>query len=123
MDVLSYGFKKPKNPDTGAIFWPALEFDIQQLNDHSHNGVDSAPIVKTQSILASAWGSDLGGGKYRQLVTLPNTLTVVLTFDAISIEMRLSTGDVIHPTIEKVSSTTYYVYTNDNSQTYTAVYT
>ena len=123
MIILSYGYKKPQNPDTGAVFWPALEFDIQRLNDHTHNGVDSAPLVKTQTISSASWGADLGGGSYRQLITLPNTASTVLTFDAVSIEIRLASGTVIYPTIEKVSSTTYYIYTNDNSLTYTAVYT
>jgi len=113
----TYGYKKPQDNDTGLTFWDDLEFNIDRMDGHTHDGVDSAPLAKTQTISSGSWSS-LGNGSYRQLVTLPGSLT----FDTIAIEMRLSTGHVVHPTIEKVSSTTYYVYTNDNTLTYTAVY-
>lgn len=119
MQTLSYGYKLPETDDTGDTFWPALEDNIQQLNDHTHNGTNSALLaVATQSILAASWSADLGGGSYRQLITLPGSRT----FDGTSIEMRLSSGHIIYPTIEKVSATTYYVYTNDNTVNMTAVY-
>ena len=81
MDTLSYGYKKPRSPDKGTIFWPALEFDIQQLNDHNHNGTNSAKltaassVVVTVSILNTGWGAALADGGFRQLVTLPGTVT------------------------------------------------
>jgi hypothetical protein len=45
-----------------------------------------------------------------------------MQFNAVSIEIRLSTGHVIYPTIEKVSATQYDIYINDNSLNLTAVY-
>ena len=118
--TLTYGLKKPVNPDTGATFWSDLEFDITQLDAHTHNGATSAPVVKTQSISSANWGSDLGGGTYKQTITLTGSLL----FDSISIQIRLtdSTTDIIHPKIEKLTSTSYYIYTNDNSKSFTALY-
>ena len=119
MLILSYGYKKPEDNDTGAAFWDALAENIQKLNDHTHNGTNSALIpVQTQSISAGSWVATGTVGQYRQLVTLPGSLT----YDNIAIEMRLSTGERVYPNVEKVSSTTYYVYTNDNSVAFTAVY-
>jgi hypothetical protein len=117
--TLSYGYVVPQNPDTGATFWGDLEFDITRLNAHSHNAVDSAPIVKTQSISSAAWGSDLGGGMYEQLVTLPGSLT----FDTVAIEIRTPAGEVSYPEIIKNDATSYYVRTNDNTQSLVALYT
>ncbi len=117
MLTLSFGFKKPENGDLGSIVFPALEDNIQQLNDHSHDGVDSTKIVSgsldpTQvSIAAGSWVL-VGNGLYKQTITLPGTLT----YDKTSFTVKLSgTGHLVHPTIEKVSATQYDIYTNDNS--------
>ena len=111
--------KKPANPDTGATFWDDLAAAIQRINDHVHKGDDSTLLGQKVDALAASWGSDLGGGKYRQTVALPGAMTV----DNVAIQVRLkSTGETIYPTIEKVSSTSIYVYTNDNSKDYTVVF-
>ena len=117
-DTTSYGYKIPRNPDKGSTFFTQLEDNIQRVNDHSHNGVNSAPLAKTQSISSASWGADLGGGRYKQTITLTGSLT----YDTIVIQIRLSSGHIIHPTIEKVSGTSYDVYVNDNSLNLTAVY-
>lgn len=123
MLTLSYGFKKPQTRDTGTILFTALEDNLQQLNDHSHNGVDSARltaaavVASTQTIAAGSWVAT-SQGNYRQLVTLSG-----LSYDEINIGMRNSSGHIVAAQIEKVSSSTYYVYTNDNATDFTAVYT
>lgn len=118
MQTLSYGYKKPANPDTGDLWFPALELDIQMLNDHTHNGVDSAPLATSQqSALAANWVAT-SGGTYRQLMTMPTGLL----YDSSQIWVRRSTGEQAYPTVEKVSSTTFYIYTNDNSLAYTVNY-
>lgn len=121
---LSYGYLKPQTGDQGTTLFTDLAANIQRLNDHSHNGTDSTLLTAasvtaiTQTISSGSW-SATSNGNYRQLVTLPGSLT----YNAISITIKDSSGDIVFPTIEKVSSTTYYVYTNDNSQSWTAVYT
>lgn len=117
--TLSYGYKKPSDPTYGDLFWPALEDDIQLLNDHTHNGTNSARIAsETQNISSASWGSDLGGGSYRQLLTVPTGFT----YANCRIEVRRSTGEVVYPTIERVSSSTFYLYTNNNSIDYVVSY-
>ena len=74
--TLSYGFEKPATGDKGSIFWPILEDNIQRTNDHTHNGSNSAKISASastavvQTVTSAGW-SGVGGGLYRQTVTLP----------------------------------------------------
>lgn len=125
MLTLSYGYKKPQSGDRGNSFFTAMEDNIQRLNDHTHNGTDSAPLPAqsilgvSSNILAANWVA-YGGptGFYRQLVTVP----AGFDFDTVGISFRLATGDYIFPTIERVSDLTYYVYTIDNTLSYQAVY-
>lgn len=120
MQVLSKGYKKPQDPDTGDIFFPALEENWQRVNDHNHNGSNSEQLyVQVQPILNSAWvAAPQGGGIFRQLVTMP----AGYLYDSTTMEFRLSSGQTVYPTVERVSTTTYYVYTNDNSLSYIAMY-
>lgn len=123
MQVLSYGYKLPQAPDKGSTFFPALEFNISRLNGHSHNGVDSPKLTSvaiqasTTAISAAGW-TLFGGGLYRQLVNMP----AGMLFDQHTIELRTSDGERIYLKVEKVSSTTYYVYCNDNTLALVAVY-
>lgn len=128
--TLSYGFEKPATGDKGSVFWPALEDNIQQLNDHTHNGTNSARITTasstavTQSVSAAGWAS-LSAGLYRQTVTLPAALTAVSgTYDNYAIEIRnAANGRRLFLQTEKVTSTTFYVWCNDNAIDLTVVYT
>jgi hypothetical protein len=128
--TLSYGFVKPATGDKGTVFWPALEDNIQQTNDHSHNGSNSARLTAassaavSQSVASAGWSS-VGGGLYRQTVTLPAALTSVGgTYDSYGIEIRNSAnGRRLFLQTEKVTSTTFYVWINDNSISLTVVYT
>lgn len=122
--TLSYGFVKPQTGDKGSEFFPALEDDIQQLNDHTHNGVNSAQITAasiiavTQNVSAAGW-SLVSNGRYRQLVTM----TGGLAYDNVAIQIRdQSTKNVYLSGIEKVSSNTFYVYSIDNTLTLTVSY-
>lgn len=127
--VLSYGYVKPATGDTGASFWGQLENDIQQLNDHTHNGINSAilsstsinPISDTTSIVAANWLAT-SGGTYRMVVTTPPSIT----FDSYGMQFTITNGtDIgtrIWPTITKISNTTYYIYSNDNTINVTVLY-
>lgn len=123
MQTLSYGFKLPETGDRGSVFYPALEDDIQQINDHNHDGANSAPITSsaishvTQSITAVGWVS-VGLGTYSQLVTMPG----LLQFDQRQIFFRDSTGETVYPRFVKASANTYTLYTNDNTLAVTAHY-
>jgi hypothetical protein len=124
MITLSHGFKKPETGDKGAVFFPALEDDIQQMNDHNHNGTNSeklfssAVVVVRQAVLSAAWGS-VGGGTYSQVVTMP----AGMNYDDYHVMFKdTASGDQLFPTVRKTSATTYTVFVNDNSLNLTAVY-
>jgi len=117
MIILSYGVKKPTTGDKGSVFFPALEDDLEYLNDHTHDGVEGAPIPATnivsvkQSLLAASWLA-VGDGSYRQLVTVANGKL----FDDITLTFKdNATSEVLLLGTLKASSTTYYVYINDPS--------
>jgi len=124
METLSFGYKKPESGDKGSALFTALEDDIQQLNDHDHDGTNSAPLTAqsivgiVQTISSGSWVANGPTGFYRQLVTIPPGFD----FDLVGISFRLTTGEVVLPTVERQSDTTYYVYTIDNSLSFLAVY-
>ena len=124
MITLSYGYLKPQTGDKGSVFFPALEADIQQLNDHNHNGVNSAPISAgsiapvTQALLAANWVAS--GSGFRQLVLMPGTMQ----YDNFTVMAKLTaTGLQYYPTIIKASINTYYIHINDASLDVTVYYT
>ncbi len=123
MTTLTYGLKRPQTGDQGAALFQALEDNITRIDAHDHDGSDS-PLLTTASLLSITQAIPSGSwvattqGNYRQLVTLPGALD----FDTIVISMRNSSSYVVYATIEKVSDSTYYVYTNDNLTSFTAVY-
>lgn len=119
LNTLSNGYIQPTNPTYGDLFWPAMEENIQLMNDHTHDGSDGELIAKdTGTAPSGSWGADLGGGTYRQTITMPNNRQ----YDTTQIEFRLSTGERIYPTVAKVTATTFYIYTNDNSLTFNILY-
>jgi len=124
MLTLSYGFKKPEDGDTGQTLFDALEENIQQLNDHLHDGIDTPKLNSTalvaveQTVTAAGWLASGATGHYRQSVTLP----AGFEFDTIQIGFRKSTGEVILPTVEKIDATQYYVYSTDNTLILAVVY-
>ena len=117
MLTLSQGFLKPETNDKGDEVFPALEQNIQQLNDHTHNGVDSKVVASssiaktTQSVSALNW-VHVSGGHYKQTVTLPG----ILKYDEVTLTFHLSTGEHVYPTVKKASETQYEVHFDVNTQ-------
>lgn len=125
MQILSYLFKKPQTGDKGSVFWPALEEDIQKMNDHTHNGTNSARLpnsssyLSSVSVLSAASWSSVGGGKYRQLVTMPGTM---LFQEYATLFRDVSTRVYYLLDVEQVSTNTFYVYINDNTKNILVLY-
>lgn len=129
MDILTYGYKLPETGDRGAIFFPAIEDDINRLNDHNHDGLNSSQLTAqsvvaiSQSLLAAGWVAVVAEpGLYRQLVTMiPGTL-----FDSYSFAFQVvgggDDGKRLQLRHEKVAPTTFYVYINDNTAALTVLY-
>lgn len=123
MITLSFGFKKPETNDRGPIVFPALEDNIQQVNDHTHDGTNSsklssAAFLPTSAVLVSGGWVSQGNGLYKQTVSLP----AALTYDSTGFDCRLDDGTVVYPTILKVSSSQYDVFLNDNTVGMTILY-
>lgn len=123
--TLTYGQKIPSAGDRGVPLFQDLEDNFTRIDGHSHNGIDS-PLLSaqvfpgaTQTITAAGWVT-YGGptGHYRQLVTMATGFLFATTH----ISFRTTTGQYIYPTVERVSNTTYYVYTIDNTIDYLSVY-
>lgn len=124
----SKGYKNPDVGDRGSQWFPDLNFNIDRMNAHAHDGIDSEKIAiknivkQSQTLLSSAWGTDLGGSNYKQSVTMPTGLN----FDDSQIKfievLSGTTGDQIHPTVSKTSATTFDVFVNDNTMTVKVVY-
>lgn len=120
MQTLTYGFKKPQTGDKGSIWFPALADNIQQLNDHTHNGTDSSRLTVASlttvsaTIDSSAWVAVAGQtGTYRRLITIPVSIA---SLDDCVVSFKHGTSkDVLHLTYEKQSTNTYYLYVNDNT--------
>lgn len=118
--TLSFGFIKPQTGDKGSTWFPALEANIQQLNDHTHDGVTSSKLTANsveslEQVVTNAGWSLVTTGTYRQLISLPGSLQ----FDQQMIRFILNTapyiGHEIYPSIERVTANSYYIYINDNS--------
>lgn len=122
--TLSYGFIKNADGDRGSAFWDDLAANAQLMNDHTHNGTNSAlltaaaTLAVAQTVLAASWSAS--GSGYRQLLTVPTGMDV----DTMNVIFRDSTtGEQFFLDTTKVSDTTFYVYINDSSKTLKAIYT
>lgn len=123
--TLTYGQKIPEAGERGVPLYEIIEDNFTRLDGHNHDGINSplltaqAFVGVVQTILAAGWAT-YGGpiGHYRQLVTMaPGFL-----FNTTKIAFRTSDGEYVVPTVERVSNTTYYIYTTDNTQDLTAIY-
>ena len=114
MITLSKGFKLPETGDFGDVWFPALEDNIQQLNDHTHNGVDSEKLVSSDlevSIVTALVGSftDQGNGYYRATVLCPGGQAAA----NFRVSMRDPTSyEPIFGKIELAAVASVYVYLN-----------
>ena len=124
MQTLSYGFKKPEDGDKGDAVFTALEENIQRTNDHTHNGVNSAPIdiafltKYSQDVPAASWGSPVDG-LYSTIVSMVGGLQ----FDTATVTIReTSTGKLMSLSYEKVSANSFRVYCNDPTKDITILY-
>jgi len=120
MQTLNYGYKQPENEDTGNVFFPAMAANIAQLNNHTHDGVTSALIpTVSQAIAHAAWVA-VGGfpGLYSQVITLPTGYL----YDTTRISTKDTSGNMTYNQINKASSNTYTVFTNDATQDLVAEY-
>jgi hypothetical protein len=121
--TLSYGYINPQNGDPGSVWFPALNSNITQLNNHNHDGITSAAIPSsstvsgTVSIPAGSWVLDVTG-RYKQDIIVPSGYNMT----QYSIMFYLSTGEIIYPSITQLSGTSFRVFGPDNTLSYVAVF-
>jgi hypothetical protein len=123
----SKGYYKPATGERG--FWDSLNSNTDRINDHTHDGSDSTVIpakniVKGTSTISSAsWAATTGkAGTYEQTITVPSGYTNKTCSITFYIASGSNDGNIVFPSIVYVTSTTYKVYTNDNTVDYKAVY-
>jgi hypothetical protein len=116
--TLTYGYIKNESGDRGSDFFPDLEFNIQRINDHNHNGVNSAPIAITaiegidQTVLAAGWAAVAGQtGTYKQTVTVPTGIDL----DSHYPRIKDANGNILYLTIDILTTETFDVFINDNT--------
>lgn len=114
MITLTNGFKLPETGDFGDVWFPALEDNINQINDHTHNGTDSEKIASTGveaqkvTILSGAFANQ-GDGYWRATVTFP----AGTEYDKMQMIARdPTTGEAVYLRHAKLTATTAYIYTN-----------
>lgn len=125
--TLSFGFVRPQTGDRGSTFFPALEDNITQLNDHTHNGTNSANISPsaisvtgfTSAISSASWGAATNG-IYTQTITVPAGVTEINNYNVYF--YNSSTYERLLLSMTRASATTYTVSINDNSVSLLAVY-
>lgn len=112
--ILSNGYRQPETGDFGSSFFPDLEFNIQRVNDHTHNGTDSNKLSSSSvqgEIVAIASGDFtlVSPGIFSQRVSLPSGMSI----DNVSVQLRDTvTKERVHLKIEKFSVTEIDVFTN-----------
>ena len=114
MRILSNGYQLPETGDFGSTWFPAIENNIQRINDHNHDGTNSpslsAASVNGEVVLVPSGDFSLvNPGEYRALVSLPSGMDI----DTANMQIRdVTTKEPIYLRVEKFSITQVYVFTN-----------
>ena len=120
IQTLTFGYKLPQTGDKGSVFFPALEDNIQRLNDHDHDGSDSARLTSksvtavTGTIASASWSGVSGKtGLFSQTVTMPTGFT----YANFIVSFRDTSGDSLFLQSEAgTASDLYEVFCNDSAQ-------
>lgn len=122
----AYGYKIHAEGDPALTWMADDEANWSRMSAHDHDGVDSALLTPnaitkySTTVSGSSWGSDLGGGLYKQTITVPSGITEINSFDVMV--YITSTGERIHPRVIRATATTYEIYSNDNTLACTVKY-
>lgn len=112
METLSYGYKKPENGDTGDVILPSYQENVQKMNDHTHDGQNSARVQQTrQQLTAGSWQSfPVPLQPYYAELNMPDGMT----FDnTVIIFTDFVNGSVVPLDVVKTGDTTFTVYSNN----------
>jgi hypothetical protein len=115
-------YQKPSSGDQGNTVYDTIEEFMERMANHNHDGGDSKEIslniakdIEVFEIGVDLVWENLSNGEYRANLPVP----VATTYDASIRKFFLApttTTDFkeFYPTVEKISNSNYYVYTNNN---------
>lgn len=121
--VLTYGIKVPSTGDKGSTFFPDLEDNFTQIDAHTHDGVTSPPLTVgsvaaiVQTIADGGWSGPTAG-YYTKTIAMGSSLE----YDEVSVTIRASDGDPIYCKLEKITATSFKIYSNTQLTGISAVY-
>jgi hypothetical protein len=131
MRLTTNGYKVPESGDRGGGangFFQALEYDIERVSSHNHDGNNSEFIttkaIRRQSatIASNAW-TEVAPSTYKQTIDLPAGMTMQNSALQFQIPVNGSNyGSIIYPSVEVVSETRFNVYVNDPTLNLTVYY-
>jgi hypothetical protein len=119
----TYGYKKPTSGDTD--WWDQLEDNIDQMDDHAHDGVSGIKIEaknvtkSTNTIANTDWSADAGGSTYSYTLTMP---TGHIFDNAVMSFIDTDNNIQIFPTVVKASASTMTITVNDNTLNVRVIY-
>jgi hypothetical protein len=113
MIILTNGYKLPETGDFGNVWFVALEDNIQRVNDHNHDGTNSEilPSSSFQAAVISVVAANFSpsGNEFRATINILGGASI----DTKSIIARDPvTKDVCYLKVEKISASSFYLYTN-----------
>lgn len=129
IQTLTFGLKKPETGDKGATVFNALEDNITQLDPHEHDGATSKRVENyntsrgTIAVTNASWVAD--GNLFKKTVTLPAGFNDVNGSKMTQASLRFyfdgGTYDKqeCFPKYERLTDTTFELYSIYNDQAYT----
>lgn len=132
--TLSYGYTKPVSGDESSLQWMIdLAANMQKLNDHTHDGSNSAVISTTVQapVAISALSIDWSAGSiFTKSITAPSTFTFANTVSGKTLVVIISNtaGTVTWPAgikwprgitpVQSLNATDVYTFINVGSDYY-----
>lgn len=120
--TLTYGQKIPSSGERGTSNFTCLSDNFTRLDSHAHDGITSPKIdpknlsKQTTTLALASWAAVASQtGTYRQLLTVPSGYECDSAIMKFYVGSGSEAGMPCYLHFEKVSSTTGYVYINDNT--------
>lgn len=130
MYTTPYGYRVPEDgdPAKGALGWyRAIEFDIERLDQHNHDGTNSRLLSPTAipsvpvSIPTSGWVAD--GPGWKQTVAIPAAVPEIndVSVRFYSTEPAGELGKNAMLSWKRITGTSVEIYCNDNTAAFVMV--
>ena len=119
--TLTYGLIRPDTGDKGNVFFPALEDNITQLDAHTHNGVDSAPIPSSSiapnvvNVDTTGWVAT-GNGFFTKNQTFPGAYLNSASIVRFLLDGGTKDRNQIYPTFDMIDDTNMTITMPTNTQ-------